>query len=52
MRSAMHELSQTQGNASAIARKYSVPRRSLLDRVSGRVTHGTKPGSPTAISKW
>ena len=51
MLSAMHELSLSDGNASAIARKYDVPRRSLTDRVSGRVKHGKKPGPPTAVSE-
>ena len=51
MKAAMHELSNKTGTASAIARKYSVPRRSLIDHVSGRVVHGKKPGPSTAVSE-
>jgi len=32
------------------ATKFSVPRKTLDDRVKGRVTHGSKPGVSTALS--
>ena len=31
--------------------EYSVPRKTLEDRVSGRVGHGAKPGVPTVLTE-
>ena len=33
------------------ARLYGVPRRTLGDRVKGRVCHGTSPGPSTVLTK-
>ena len=31
--------------------EFSVPRKTLEDRVSGRVRHGAKPGVPTVLTE-
>ena len=51
MKAAMEEVRQGKGTPTAIARKYNVPRRTLTDRMKGRVQHGRKPGPSTALSK-
>ena len=35
---------------SEVATTYNVPRKTLDDRVKGRVIHGTKPGAKTALT--
>ena len=35
---------------SAAAIKFSVPRKTLDDRIKGRIKHGSKPGVSTALS--
>ena len=51
MKAAMEELREGKGTPSAVSRKYNVPRRTLTDRMNGRVQHGRKPGPPTVLSK-
>ncbi len=47
----MEAVSEGKMNISAAAKFYSVPRKTLDDRVKGKVTHGIKPGLTTALSK-
>ena len=51
MVAAMNEVQEGNGTVSSIARKYNVPRRTLEDRVKGRVRHGKKQGPSTVLSK-
>jgi len=46
MTSALKEAKQSKKpNINKISKKYNIPRSTLKDRISDRVTHGTKPGS-------
>ena len=50
MVSAMEAVSQ--GTAvSTAAKAFNVPRKTLNDRVKGRVKHGTKPGPDTVLTE-
>ena len=37
-------------NVTAAAKSFNVPRKTLEDRVKGKVKHGTKPGASTVLS--
>ena len=50
MTQAMESVKQGESVRGA-AIKFSVPRKTLEDRVKGRVEHGCKPGPRTALSK-
>jgi len=42
----------SQGTAvSTAAKAFNVPRKTLNDRVKGRVKHGTKPGPDTVLTE-
>lgn len=51
MLSAMNEVKEGKGTVSSVARKYQVPRRTLEDRIKGRVEHGKSPGPSTVLTK-
>ena len=44
MMAALEEVKKGKYSVNRIATMYGVPRSTLKDRVTGRVTHGTKPG--------
>jgi len=48
---AMKEVQDRKLTVSAAARKYYVPRRTLEDRVKGRIQHGKNPSPSTVLSK-
>ena len=50
MVSAMRAVKMGQLTVSAAAIKFSVPRKTLDDRIKGRIKHGSKPGVSTALS--
>ncbi len=50
MVSAMSAVKMGQFTISAAASKFSVPRKTLDDRIKGKVAHGSKPGMSTALS--
>ena len=50
MVSAMSAVKMGQLTVSAAAIKFSVPRKTLDDRIIGRIKHGSKPGVSTALS--
>ena len=50
MVSAMRAVKMGQLTISAAAIKFSVPRKTLDDRIKGRIKHGSKPGVSTALS--
>lgn len=51
MRDALKAVVDDRVSVSGAAKKFSVPRRTLDDRVKGRVRHGSCPGPKTALSK-
>ena len=50
MVAAMESVSNKTLTVSQAASAYSVPRKTLDDRIKGRVIHGTKPGSDTVLT--
>ena len=50
MKSAMSAVRAGQLSISAASSRFSVPRKTLDDRMKGRVAHGSKPGVSTALS--
>ena len=50
MRAAMEAVSGGKMNTNAAAKSFSVPRKTLDDRIKGKVRHGTKPGVTTVLS--
>ena len=44
------EAAKSGKTVSTAAKLHSVPRKTLDDRVKGRVEHGTNPGPPTALT--
>ena len=44
MVAALEEVKKGKYSVNRIATMYGLPRSTLKDRVTGRVTHGTKPG--------
>ena len=44
MNAAIHAVHDGQLKVTEAAKKFSVPRQTLGDRISGKVVHGTKPG--------
>lgn len=48
---AMNDVKEGKLTAYAAAKKYDVPRRTLDDRLKGRVQHGTNPGPLTVLTK-
>ena len=50
MEAAMEAVSGGEMSVSAAAKRFDVPRKTLDDRVKGRVRHGTKPGVSTVLS--
>ena len=50
MVSAMNAVLVEKMKCGTAAKKYNVPRKSLENRVKGRVTHGVKPGPTTILS--
>ena len=44
MMAALEEVKKGKYSITRIATMYGVPKSTLKDRVTGRVTHGTKPG--------
>ena len=51
MLSAMETVSKGEMSVSRAAAAFSVPRKTLDDRVKGRVEHGTKPGRSTVLTE-
>ena len=49
MRAAMEAVSGGKMNTNAAAKSFSVPRKTLDDRIKGKVRHGTKPGVTTVL---
>ena len=47
MRAAMEAVSGGKMNTNAAAKSFGVPRKTLGDRMKGKVRHGTKPGATT-----
>lgn len=43
---AMEAVSERKESIYSASKRYNVPRRTLEDRVKGRVKHGVNPGSP------
>ena len=50
MVSAMDAVKSGRFTITAAATQFSVPRKTLDDRIKGRVTHGSKPGVSTALT--
>ena len=50
MVSAMDAVKSGRFTITAAATQFSVPRKTLDDRIQGRVTHGSKPGVSTALT--
>jgi len=50
MESAIDSVRNEKMTISAAARKHSVPRKSLDNRIKGRVKHGVKPGPATTLT--
>ena len=50
MRAAMEAVSGGKMNTNAAAKSFGVPRKTLDDRMKGKVRHGTKPGATTVLS--
>ena len=50
MVSAMEAVKASQFTIAAAASRFSVPRKTLDDRIKGKVTHGSKPGVSTALT--
>ena len=48
---AMNDVKEGKLTAYTAAKKYNVPRRTLDDRLKGRVQHGTNPGPSTVLTK-
>ena len=51
MISAMKAVQDGEENVTSAAKKFNVPRRTLDDRIKGRVTHGTNPGRTPVLTK-
>ena len=51
MRDALKAVVEDGKSVSGAAKRFNVPRRTLDDRVKGRVRHGSRPGPKTALSK-
>lgn len=51
MRDAIKAVVDDKQSVRSVAKKFSVSRRTLQDRVSGRVSHGNRPGPKTVLSK-
>ena len=51
MRDALKAVVDDRQSVKGAAKKFNVPRRTLADRVNGRVRHGSHPGPKTALSK-
>ena len=50
MMAAMEAVSSGKVTITAASREFNVPRKTLDDRVKGRVTHGKKPGVSTVLT--
>ena len=50
MQDAMNDVQQEGTSVSAAARKFNIPRKTLDDRIKGRVRHGSRPGPSTALT--
>ena len=50
MVSAMDAVKSGRFTITAAATQFSAPRKTLDDRIKGRVTHGSKPGVSTALT--
>ena len=50
MEAAMRAVQQEKKTVSAAAKQHSVPRKTLDDRIRGRVIHGSNPGPSTVLT--
>lgn len=50
MLTAMNDVNEGKLTTYAAAKKYDIPRRTLDDRLKGRVKHGTNPGPSTVLT--